>query len=82
MNPLQDGEGRSENSAAEARGYTHSSSGAAHDAGHLMQNGVGKRAPSFSKDASDTEGTFRPYATDLSLQVWHPLHRWGKSLQQ
>ncbi|BDA44417.1 hypothetical protein COCOBI_05-6010 [Coccomyxa sp. Obi] len=65
---IQDKEGRSENSAAGARGYTYSSSGAADDAGHLMQNGAAKGALSYSKHASDTGGSFRPYATDLSLQ--------------
>lgn len=77
-NPLQDNEGRSENSAAGERGDAYGSSVTADDAGHLMQNGAAKGAPSSSKDASDTRGTFRPYATDLSLQVWHVLHVWER----
>ena len=67
VNPLQDAEGRSENSANGARCHTSGSSVAADDAGHLMQNRAAKGTPSSSKAAIET---FRPYATDLSLQVW------------
>lgn len=70
--PLQDDEGRP-SSAAQRSDFTDSSSGDGRNAGHVIHNGAGYGAAVHrqeqDEDAQTGSGTFRPYATDMSLQV-------------
>lgn len=70
---LQDDEGRP-SSAAQRSDFTDSSAGRdGRNAGHVMHNEAGYGAAVLrqeqDEDAQTDSGTFRPYATDMSLQV-------------
>ena len=64
-------------SVAQGSGVRDSSSVHGDNAGHVLQNGARSDAGALSKEQYDDTGTesgaFRPYATDLSLQVPTPL---------